>query len=291
MFNVSGAKKGSVYTFEYPCGDEKTTCYPYVGIIPHGSYRLEVFGAEGGRAGDKNGGYGGYSTGILRLFYPAQIFLYVGARGISSSSDTNATAANTFNGGGSGMQSPTQYYTASSGGGSSDIRINKDDIYHRLIVAGAGGGTGRYGVNYWKGGNGGGENGTKGTTTYATSSQFGGSGATQLSGNLFYGENRTDWDGCGGGGGLYGGGSGKAYNNPGGGGSGFVFNKESQSIATSAMIVLEKSYYLYNARTSTSDHTGDGKIVITVLTNLFCETRNIKNSINMPYFIVFIIRS
>ena len=289
MLNLSRAKKGSVFTFEYPCGDQKTTCHPYAGIIPGGLYKLDVFGAEGGRAFDEKGGHGGYSTGILKLFYPTRIYLYVGARGISSATSFNANTSTAFNGGGSGRQSRDRNYMASSGGGSSDIRIRSDDIYHRLIVAGGGGGTGLYNSTYGAGGDGGGKEGLKGTDIIVNGRA--GSGATQSSGTLLYGANRTDYDGCGGGGGLFGGKSGYSYNNPGGGGSGFVHNKDSFEIANKAGIVLSKNYYLDNASTSTSDHIGDGKIVITVLSILLHETRCINEIIKSLYFIIFLFSS
>ena len=48
-----------------------------------------------------------------------------------------------------------------------------------------------------------------------------------MSGQLLYGEDMIEFDGCGGGGGLYGGKAGLGYNNPDGGGSGFVFDESS----------------------------------------------------------------
>lgn len=274
-FNLEHYKKGSVINFSYPCGEEKTTCYPYRGKFPAGVYKFDVFGAEGGRAFNEKGGFGGHSTGKIALYEPTLAFLFVGAQGPNTTSDFGSFSKNSFNGGGYGHQSRDTHNMASSGGGSSDIRLLSSDIYHRLIIAGGGGGSGFYN-GYHKGGNGGGESGETGDVYCPSSTSYAGSGASQNSGNLLYGYNISSHDGCGGGGGLYGGKNGYGYNNSGGGGSGFVFNETTTSIAKAASIVLTSKYQLFDAHTSVSDHLGDGLITITVLSFIKkCVSRRI----------------
>ena len=266
------ASKGVVYTFDYPCQENKESCYPYSGFLPKGIFQFEVYGAEGGRAyhletnESSNGGFGGYSTGILSNPFKTKIYIRVGAMGVTSNSSFNDPTTTVFNGGGFGRNSKDQHYNASSGGGASDIRISVDDIYHRVIVAGGGGGTGYYNMSQ-KGGNGGGDIGENGEDSiYNGNPDHAGIGANQTNGFSFGdGENRTNYDGCGGGGGWYGGFSGYGYNNPGGGGSGFVFTQQNAEIANAANLSLPIIYYLEDAYTEPSNHTSDGKIIITVI--------------------------
>ena len=75
MLNLNGAKQGSVFTFNYPCGEDKTTYHPIVGSLPGGIYKFDVYGTEGGKANGNSGGYGGFSTGILRINYPVKVYL------------------------------------------------------------------------------------------------------------------------------------------------------------------------------------------------------------------------
>ncbi len=126
-------------------------------IVPAtGYYRLEVWGAQGGGAGN-----GGYSSGYVKLTKGEKLYVYIGGRGL----DTAYVGANAqkggFNGGGdSGIPS---YYSSfgkicdamGSGGGATDIRKIKAsegswyDVEHedwskdksllsRIIVAGGG---------------------------------------------------------------------------------------------------------------------------------------------------------
>ena len=259
-FDITKYHRGSVIKFPYPCGSEKTNCSSYDGFLFSGVYKFDVYGAEGGRAYNNSGGYGGYSTGILTIKELTKVYIFVGAQGPSTSSAYNAVSKAAFNVGGTGKQSKDKSYIASSGGGSSDIRLLSNDIYHRLIVAGGGGGSGYY-TKYLKGGDGGGENGGNGTI-YSGSVSV---GASQTSGDLLNGKSITITDGCGGGGGLFGGNNGYSYNNAGAGGSGYVFTSNSASATSAAKILLSSEYYLTSANTSISNHLGDGMIEITVM--------------------------
>ena len=299
--DFSKARRGSVLKFPYPCGDNKQNCYPYEGILPKGIYKFEVYGAEGGRAKApnsqqySNGGFGGYSKGILDNPSDVPIFITVGATGINSEPNQGGSLdiPSVFNGGGSGRKSSDTEYMASSGGGASDIRLIENDVNHRLIVAGGGGGTGYY-KEIIKGGNGGGQ---IGGTGQKIETEEGGIGATQSSGASFgYGGNHSETiDGCGGGGGWYGGNAGTYWNNGGGGGSGFVFTSENQNIATNAQLKLSSSYYLTSAETSTYEHTSDGMIIITVLfikekAQISCNYPQIFHSL-LIFVSIYILRS
>ena len=171
------------------------------------------------------------------------------------------------------------YLQPAGGGGASDIRINEDSLYARVIVAGGGGGgSGLYDASSAHGG---GQNSCSTYSDYvATQSQsglrggfgLGASGAQASSGNYIVSG--------GGGGGWYGGGSGGAglssyYAQQCGGGSGYVYT--SSSVIPSSWR-LNSAYYLDNASTIAGNtsfvhpdgnleqgHTGDGYIRITYL--------------------------
>ena len=187
-----------------------------------GEYKLQVWGAQGGyRTNSEMGGKGGYSEGIITLQENEKIYVYVGGSG------NTGGAAGGFNGGGSKTTYP-------GGGGATDIRVNGNTLYNRIIVAGGGGsdgastfpgkaGGGLVGItatetNYCSGG----EGGTQ--TTAGTRGDFG------LGGSGGY--NAAGWGGGGfggaGGGGWYGGGGANPDRSDddrgGGGGSGFVYD-------------------------------------------------------------------
>ena len=209
--------------------------------------------------------------------------------GLTTSTNFSANTTTVFNGGGSGRNSYDEHYTASSGGGASDIRLLKDDLYHRVIVAGGGGGTGFY-EKFYKGGNGGGEEGGNGEKYVDSPTAIQGIGANQTSGNsLGIGGSRTDYDGCGGGGGWYGGHDARSYNGGGGGGSGFVYTKCNTNIATAGQLVLNDIYYLEDASTTQSNHTSDGRVLITVFSiEILPCTCQIRNPIPMIYYMIIL---
>lgn len=115
-------------------------CWAEKNLAP-GTYKLEVWGAQGGYRdydiskygkfidymGSKYGGKGGYSSGTLTLFRDTPAFVYTGGFGKTSG----------FNGGGK-----TNTDIGIFGGGASDIRLNSDNLYARVIVAGGGGSEG-----------------------------------------------------------------------------------------------------------------------------------------------------
>ncbi len=260
-----------------------------------GKYILECWGAQGGISGHSatNFGKGGYARGTLDISNRTNLFIYVGGKGENGLKDATKTPLGGFNGGGSGGQGKNDN---AGGGGASDIRINTDSLYSRVIVAGGAGGNG---CNNYIGGSGGGSSGTNGygntafgdggsggtqrsggisSTTYATSGSFGvGGGANSTS---------SEWGCGGGGGGWYGGASGQSQSGgggSGGGGSGWVYTettynnwKTNSTEGQSGQWLLNSNYYLTstelmsgtqtfndpNGNTETG-HSGNGYVRIT----------------------------
>ena len=187
-------------------------------IIPYsGTYKLEVWGAQGGKDDGHYGGKGGYSVGYVELEKNLKIYVVVGGSGGGCSS----CGAGGYNGGGSSGV----IGCSGSGGGATHIgkanAILKDtspsDLY---IVAGGGGGAGWLGsCVLLDGGAGGGTEGNSSSGSGGTQSAGGSPG-----GSYGQGGNRcfNGADGGGGGGGYYGGGGSSCFDGGGGGGSGYI---------------------------------------------------------------------
>ena len=226
--------------------------YDYTGDVQQyrvyvdGQYKLEVWGAQGGNQntdGTASGGLGGYATGIISLSAGDVLNIYVGGEGQFVS---NGLSAGGYNGGGSCWSSSSE--PGAGGGGATDIRVNSDSLYARVIVAGGGGGAGEDGDD--DGGSGGGSTGGTGNDSY-------GRGGTQTDpgngGGFGFGAHNAG-DGGGGGGGWYGGGVDYSSSEVpsyswgddtggAGGGSGYIYNSASSSYYPSGCL-LNSSYYL-----------------------------------------------
>ncbi|MGE5456087.1 MAG: glycine-rich protein [Ignavibacteriales bacterium] len=221
--------------------------YDYTGavqtfVVPTtGTYKLELWGAQGGGT---TGGNGGYSTGNINLTAGQTIYIYVGGQGAS----TSAVSTGGFNGGGTGGDS-ADTATSGGGGGASDVRVGGTALTNRIIVAGGGGGGTSEGSRV--GGVGGGTSGGVGTGSYdggaGTQTAGGAAASGGTAGVLGQGGNggnatgdTSDAGGGGGGGGYYGGGGGRGCNGSstmgtGGGGSGYIGGVTSgQTIAGSS---------------------------------------------------------
>lgn len=273
---------GTVYEFPYTGSVQTINLWP-------GTYKLEVWGAEGGyRSSTSYSGKGGYSVGTLTLTdEETKLFIYSGGSG-----RTGGTAGG-FNGGGK----RSSYY---GGGGASDIRIGQDSLYSRVIVAGGGGSDG---ASNKAGGYGGGTSGQARTESYGS----GGFAGTQT------GVSNTSWQtntrptstttkagayagfgfggngikyssgyGGAGGGGWYGGsgsypdGSGDD-DRGGGGGSGYVYNSNSAKNYPAGCLLTSKYYLTDTAKKAgntsfvkpaggnETGHKGNGYCRITVL--------------------------
>ena len=236
------------YKFFYP-SEDSTQCKSLfkVTLMP-GNYKVECIGASGGKGIQKEGGFGGYSCGVLPIQDRSDLYLYIGGKGSEVSGQESIYSPGGFNGGGRG-HTGTYKVNAGSGGGATDIRLNSEKLEDRIIVAGGGGGTGGYQLNNdFKGGDGGGLNGNDG---YHMSSRVMGLGGSQnqpgqsADNNAQPGSKNFGGDGKGeaasgggGGGGYYGGGGG--HYSGGGGGSGYVSDKLKSSHGIEK---ITKSYY------------------------------------------------
>ena len=238
---ITNVETGEITDFDYT-GEVQSFTAPNAG-----SYKLEVWGAQGGTVNSSyNGGYGGYSTGKIDLSEGEILYVTVGGQGERCT--TNAICAGGFNGGGNSVAWSEGGSLGGSGGGATSITdtlIENGELYHYVdnkdnvvIVAGGGGGsafTNNY--NYGYGGHGGGYEGATSVSTAPDSYSNGyGSGGTQTSGGssvnkgVITGNKSGSFgkgyssvipgDAAGGGGGYYGGGTGS--HSGAGGGSGYV---------------------------------------------------------------------
>ena len=243
--NISGTTKCDIYFIEAPVYKYYSTAKEETLTIQKaGYYKLETWGAQGGSADTTSlGGYGAYSTGLIKLNKNDILYINVG------SSPTDGTGG--YNGGGSitnnkyGGGGATHIATTS--GILSALENNQNDI---LIVAGGGGGEG----NGYAGGSGGGINGTKGKGDdpgKGGTQSAGGAAAKSGSTKGTFGQGGSgDWYSeslGGGGGGYYGGsaGGGADNNGSGGGGSGYIGNT----------LLNDKSMYCYNCTESSATAT------------------------------------
>jgi len=224
--------------FKFPVAFSRIFSFYYTGEVQEitlqpGTYEIKCWGANGGNAGTKTGGKGGYSKGTLNVGSTTNYYLYVGGRG----SDAASNAAGGWNGGGNSGAGATT--PGGAGGGGTDIRTTQNSTYsNRIIVAGAGGGAGTNsstisaGSDY--GGMGGGTNGQAGgyvgvndktATDISTTSTCCGQGGTQSAGGIGGYDDRFPADPTrkGGNGALGIGGTGSIYNSIGnsGGGGGY----------------------------------------------------------------------
>ena len=222
---------GEIYTYNL----SKTipvANFDYIGAVQSytvpltGTYKLEVWGAEGG----SNRGLGGYSYGNIKLSQGVILYICTGGIGkvnLNGSIVSNPLSAG-YNGGG---------YGQSGGGGATHIALTNRGVLKNyisnqnevLIVAGGAGGTDDDSEYTSSGGTGGGLSGG----TAINNGSEGGSGGTQTSGGSGIGSGSfgqggnigtTDDDSAGaGGGGWYGGGSSTSLTiGSGGGGSGHI---------------------------------------------------------------------
>ncbi|EAX97661.1 glycine-rich cell wall structural protein, putative [Trichomonas vaginalis G3] len=146
---------------------------------------LEVWGAQGGKSTaysycTANGGFGGYSSGVNKVFNDKTIYLHLGGT-IQLSEDDQKTI---YNGGGY-----RENIRDAPGGGASDFRTSPGNwnvsFESRIIIAGGGGGSGCYLEHNPAGGNGGGINGTTDSTkTACYGTQTGNDGISGRRGSL-----------------------------------------------------------------------------------------------------------
>jgi hypothetical protein len=215
---------GSVQTFTAPA---------------NGTYKLEVWGAQGGSGGCYSacptsgvGGKGGYVTGLYYLTQGQTVSVYVGGQGAGYSSGSFMSASlksGGWNGGGSNS-SPSCNCAGSGGGGATDIRIGGTALSNRVLVAGGGGGAGNAEntTRLSNGGDGGGPTLANSTQIFTRTPGVAGGGS------LGQGANATQNLAGGGGGGFMGGGAGDNSTGGGAGTSNFCGVSNGSAIAGNA---------------------------------------------------------
>ena len=210
----------------------------FLNVTATGVYKLETWGASGGKYSDTViGGYGGYSMAHAKLYEDDKLYIGVGGAGSMATSKTAVSIPGGYNGGGNGFGNTDKF--VGSGGGATHIGFFNETLASHgnndglIIVAGGGGGSGfQSNSAYGNGGNGGGyigNDGTRSATNYPQptggTQTEGGTGYNQSgaanNGTFGQGSGITAASGTGAGGGYYGGGSGRYYVGA-SGGSGFI---------------------------------------------------------------------
>ena len=285
--------------FEYPCKYDSTKCHPIEVNLTKGFWKLEVWGASGGDALLENtqttceGGKGGYSVGVLKLYSDSLLYLYIGGKGLSKFRGNSGTRIDGgFNGGGRGYIGNLEFPGA-SGGGSTDIRLGNNSLYNRIIVAGGGGGASApnsYDKDNCYGGSGGGLSGlpsgmytydiitfphsfaeggnqTHGGLKTIRGDQTGGDGDFLYGGNATMGSDQdVDSSSGGGGSGYYGGGGGQGTG--GGGGSGYIGGVSSFLKLRARTYTGEEFFPKPNVIGNEQGHIGNGAVRITLINTM-----------------------
>jgi len=249
-FNANG---GAMEVTTFTTVGESTYTAPYTG-----TYKLEVWGAQGGTANSISGGYGGYSVGEVSLSKNDMLYINVGGKGSDGVAQTYYTSAGGYNGGGSGYVADPAYYVAGGGGAthiantSGQLSTLSSNLNSILIVSGGGGGVAYNNstARTYDIGHGGGSIGNtsygitaSGTTGYASGGTQNGIGTDgEMFGGFGYGATGTKASRAGGGGGLYGGNT-NVYSA--GGGSGYIGNS----------LLTNKAMYCYECTTSSDAST------------------------------------
>ena len=275
--NPKKAITSTVWDYEYT-GREQ-----YFIANKSGNYKLEAWGAQGGNinleSGVARGGYGGYSTGKIKLYKNSILYVIVGGHGefdaITDALYIGVSSCNKFNlggynGGGRGTKGCNGANIAGGGGGGGATHIatingtlesigvnNLDNIY--IVAAGGGGGIYNSFNEYGNasGGNGGG---------YIGKIEYDQSPANQSTGYMFGkgADSVTDQTNGGGGGGLYGGYADLVNDGHGWmagcGGSGYIGNTN----------LTDKIMYCYNCPSSENEE--DETNIKTRSTTNFSET-------------------
>ena len=193
--------------------------------LPKGDWYFELWGAGSGLSAfegeSPNPGLGAYVSGVLKLSNSQTLYGYVGGRGGDNTPDAGTGG---YNGGAQGgRDTRNQDCGSGGGGGATDIRLEPDNLYSRIIVAGGGGSPGCY-IQGGSGGSGGTIYGNDGSPN-SIGKALGGSGGDFAKIEMF-GKGQNGYPGTeaggSGGGGYFGGYGGESQNvgNTGGAGGG-----------------------------------------------------------------------
>ena len=309
--NVKFNKKENKLTFEYPCLSS-TNCTEYEVTFFPGIYEISMYGASGGGKVSKElkgeeqdaflgkywkfscvddhehesnvecipdysvSGAGGFISGKIQFKELTKGFLVIGGQGVISPYKIGAIGLGGYNGGGfsksNTIGSPSP---ASSGGGSTDLRIDLNDIYHRILVCGGGGGSDDQTGDDGRGGAGGGleaQGGQYKDHNFSTENI-----STQTSGySFYYGGSAKHGEQGGGGSGWYGGYEG--YNNDfgAGGGSSFALGENKTITLPDQYSFQHGEYQFYDVHHERGVRGGNGQINITLLESFYIPTKQIQ---------------
>ncbi|EAY09825.1 glycine-rich protein, putative [Trichomonas vaginalis G3] len=175
--NVNVLQSGNQYIFDYPC-KSTSECTDYFVHLPRGTYKFELFGSSGGSSkghvssyrysqtncispllvklyggnvdcylNNSIGGAGGYLSAQISLQSPVQAFFTLVGRGIFGHKTDNPCSPSSFEKGnmqpggyGGGGSSSDHPYGTGCGGGQTAVKFQYNDLWHRVLVSGAGGG-------------------------------------------------------------------------------------------------------------------------------------------------------
>lgn len=133
--------------YDYPC-NSSVECTPiHIDLLP-GYYFFELWGAQGGTGctdekiiSNFYGGRGAYVSGKMKILEETSLYLFIGGKGSDViDCKTKSQALGGYNGGGLGGWDNDDD-NSGAGGGATDIRLSKNDITSRIIVAAGGSGS------------------------------------------------------------------------------------------------------------------------------------------------------
>ena len=317
-------------TLFYPC-QISSDCTKYLLEFQPGVYQIELYGASGGgectryvyfkskinkkeleckkfsnqkfnvtakcKTDKSVSGAGGYVSGTISFPTETKAYLAIGGHGTLSPDDPNQNGIGFggFNGGGYSKTNPTGdiLYTAASGGGATDLRVEQNNLSHRILVAGGGGGSDDQKNELTGfGGAGGGEvaQGSQCYTDYVkvANQTYGFSFGFGEDGNYSLNENgEDDGEAAGAGGGWWGGFASHSNNGGAGGGSSYALNETTLEYHVYKDIFANKKYYYFkNVTHERGVNDGNGWAVITFIKPLVKKTfcPNTPTSILFSYF-------
>ena len=342
--------KGNKYTFEYPCSDNhdctdyeiqlspgKYTIELYGASGGHDEGYISLFQDPTEKGCIKQNikgnvecvqkasmaGAGGYTRGTINIKEITRGFLSIGGSGVYgtvgqiSNTEECYSPENMMKGGYNGGASSANYYSnadvhkgTGSGGGATDLRMEKNDLYHRILVAGGGGGCDNKAGTYRGGDDGsGGAGGGLVAQGYFVNGQYDGTKIANQTFGFSFGTGQAPWytagcsDRTGGGGGWYGGFTSNSPDGGAGGGSSFALTKNSEITKENITALNEFGqriscdYYAFNSSSSYVFRSvlmnagvwdGNGIAVITYKTP-FCTFAHKGSKLNYSFIFVMII--
>ena len=313
----------------YPCSSS-TKCTYVEFSLNKGIYFFELFGANGGiaqkffipgvQAKTDSPGSGGYVSAYIILRKKSKFFAFLGGKGHSTTDGQVREGG--YNGGGGVLDA-----YSSTGGGATDIRAQKSDPFHRIIVAGGGGASDDFDKETLEKneGNGGAGGGLVSQSFTVSSALVEGYESTQTKGYSFFQGETGKRSGTssptgykstclgyelpGGGGGWFGGYTSNHCNGGASGGSSFalslkseipegiikIYNKDyiEESSGKYAFSPLKSPYLFYDIEHKRGIWNGDGKIIIkkvgSSIYDYLCTRSLYKNTINFRITLVILI--